>query len=193
MNRWIMAMQKQAPPAARLTWLISQLNGINDKYDCMFKFDESFHVIVNTSFSRKDAPRSGGSLITVKEPSYIGQDKALLSMEHDMSNLCLVYGTLRYFNLDLTDMERAVIASKYFRACQRQVILNRYCISKREYYKMVDTAEEKLIELWRLDSYDELGIILSNTVINKRRMERTGIKGGYFAQHPEWELQFYKK
>ena len=193
MDRWIKAIQRPAEPTARLTWLVSKLNGINDKYDCMFKFDNDFNVVFNTEFSSKTLPKYTGSIISSPEPSYIGQDKALNSMERDMRNLCLVYGTLRYFNSDLTKIERAVIASKYFRNCRRQTILTRFGISKREYYKLIDIAEEKLVELWRLDSYDELGNILSNTVIDRHRTERTGIEGGYFGAHPEWNLQFYKK
>jgi hypothetical protein len=175
--------------------MINMLTNINMQYNRLFYFDFGYRVVINDSYHNLSAMHIGGSILSMPEPTYHAKDKVLTLMENDQRNISTISGAFRYLNEDLLKLERAVIAAKYFKAFSRQYVLDHFNITTREYYNALKIAEEKLIELWRLDCYgdkDELGIPLSKNIVDKRRTDRTGIEGGYFARHPEWQMQFYK-
>jgi hypothetical protein len=195
MERWIRIIYQAATPEQRLSRILSTLRGVNENYDRMFSFDANFNVLMNPDFVDIRPPKYSSSLILTDSASapYLSKDKVLSKMENEMQDFCFTYAMLRYLNEDLTEKEKAVIACKYFRACKRQLILDRYNINVRDYYNIMNIAEEKLIELWRLDTHDErYGIPLSKTIVDKRRTDRTGIKGGYLEANIDWNMQFYK-
>lgn len=197
MKTWLDVIRYPASPKERLQKMMEMLNDINSMYDNLFRFDNGYRAMINTSFTSIAVPSCGGSFVKEPDVPYIASDKVLTKMEQDQQNISFIVGTMRYLNKDLTDAERAVIASKYFHAVDRKQIMQRYELTNNwNYYRTLEIAEEKLIELWGLDAYgdmDESNVILSQAVRDKRREDRTGIKGGYMQEHPEWKWQFYNK
>ena len=118
-------------------------------------------------------------------------------MMYDYKNKMLCYGSLRYFNVFLTEIERHAIVWKWFKATKRisrEYLLKKFQISSKTLPKVLARAEEKLIELWALDFYGracDSGEILGRDARNWLRETRTGIYGGYLAEHPQWYLHFY--
>ena len=151
---------------------------IGDAYDDMFSFEHDFKIIMNPEFKDTSFVVPTSSVIAQPSAQYNYHDRYIDSLVHSAMDFCLVYGVSRYYNDFLSELERATIASKYFHIIKRNSVLERYDTNVRAYYNVLSAAEEKLIELWRLDLYgdiEESGVGLGSLIVEKRRNLRNKV------------------
>lgn len=195
MERWVEIIRKPISINKRLDLMFDLIKDVASQYDLMMYFEYDYTLVVRTDCHRLVPVHLGGSIVRMPDVQYMeGRDQALKTMEEDHKNLCLIQSLFRYINDDLSREERAVLAAKYFDYTRKDVMTKLH-ISKYRYYRLLEDAQEKLIELWRLDAYGDLseaGVLLDSLVVEKRRTDRTGLIGGYFANNTEWFMQYYK-
>lgn len=195
MDRWIKIIRKPVSMLRRLDLMFDLIKDISSQYEIMMCLKYDYKLVIHADCHRLVPVHLGGSIVEMPDVQYMeSRDQVLKTMEEDHKNICLIQSLIRYINDDLSREERAVIAAKYL-SLTRKEIMAKLHISKYRYYRLLDDAQEKLIELWRLDVYGDLseaGILLDSLVVEKRRAERTGLIGGYFANNTEWFMQYYK-
>lgn len=198
MDRWVKIVEMHCDPEERLDEFMGLLQDINALYSNQrFYFNNQCIARFDKEVFRLNRIKVGGSIVKIPEGNCEYDERYSASMMYDYKNKMLCYGSLRYFNVFLTEIERHAIVWKWFKATKRisrEYLLKKFQISSKTLPKVLARAEEKLIELWALDFYGracDSGEILGRDARNWLRETRTGIYGGYLAEHPQWYLHFY--
>ena len=195
MERWLKIIRKPVSSLTRLEMIFDLIRDISSLYDLMFYVEYDYEIVMRTDFNKYVPVHYGGSIVKMPQQNALNEEDQLLnSIAEDQKNFALVYGLLRYINDNLNKEERAVISSKYLDNTRKKVMINLH-VTKYRYYKILEEAQEKLIELWRLDMYGDLseaGVLLDSLVVRKRRTDRTGLIGGYFDNNSDWQMKYYR-
>ena len=195
MMRWWNIIHSPCPMEERLEKVFRLLQKMQDESsNILFEISSNYRFVINPDYNLAYPTIKSPNIMRDTTYTYHGdEDQVVEHLEEEADNYILAMALTRYFNADLDEIERASMIAKYFEPSMWKDILSKYGISRKTYYKNMSIAEEKLIELWRLDLYESSGgsgVALGSLVVNQRRTKRTGIPGGYVGQHPEWYLQF---
>ena len=197
MDRWVKIIEKPyCNPEDRLREFMNLLIDINAMYhNDRFYFDYRNIAHFEHAVERIENPIVGGSIVKIPEGNCAWNEKYSNSIMYDWDNRMLCFGALRYFNADLSELERACIINKWFKATKnitQNDICRKYHITKRRIPKITKDAEEILIEQWGMDFYG--GVEHSRLLHFRERAEyreqRTGTWNGWLGLHPEKHLEF---
>ena len=183
-NKLLNILREFESPKERMKKVLRTLVKINDGYQkSLILIDNHFRLIYNTKAYQPLDCKTGGSIIKMPEENMVYQDLYLKKWEEMARDYLFVMNIIPYFNKGLDEKERKILIEKYLKKLGKPSPIRRLRAREK---KLLNVAEEKLIELLYCDYYgyqekDMPGSILWKATINKRRTERTGISDGYLG------------
>ena len=120
MDRWVKIVEMHCDPEERLNEFMGLLQDINALYSNQrFYFNDQCIARFDKEVFRLNRIKVGGSIVKIPEGNCEYDERYSASMMYDYENKMLCYGSLRYFNVFLTEIERHAIVWKWFKATKR--------------------------------------------------------------------------
>lgn len=160
MNRWLNIIKKPADKNnERLFQLLELVKDILASYKHLVQVDYKYQVSMNINADIANFSSNTTSVIVINDGNN-NQNKVLKRIQQETYDKRLLQSLIDILNNEFEEKERKFIIYKYFKSCKREDICSIFSLNKHKYYSFIQYIENRLIESYGLDLYNQYGEII---------------------------------